>query len=155
MSDNTQDEVPDNITITKNGVWRDKATGRFVTGGNPTNAITEENARDYHRMWAEKKLAGMVAANNGVGRLSPSGLAEDTWADIAQRQADLAINGKGYVATKAAELVGRMTGFMGGNGNDGSEPVQPGGARLELGAGALADLLALVQHAREAKGERE
>ena len=149
MSDNGQD-VPEGVIVASNGAWRDKKTGKFVPGGMPTNAITEQNATDFHRLWEQKKVEGMLLAERRLADIDV-----DYWGTLAESMFQLGKGEKGGIAAvQAVKMVGQMTGYLpSGNGGSGSDPVQPGGARLEIGAGALADLLALVQHAREKEKE--
>ena len=146
-SEEKQPTPPEGVIVASNGAWRDATTGQFVKGMPAVDtAITRENAVQFQQYRQDKKLNGMVAANNGAGRLSSSGLPEDTWADIAEKQADLALNGAGYVAVKATETLGRMTGFLAsGSGQDRD---QVDGIRItgEISASALADAMALVKH---------
>ena len=149
MSDNGQD-VPEGVIVASNGAWRDENTGKFVKGGSPITKITEENAIDYHRIRQQKQAEGMILANQRLYDISG-----DWWGDLAESMFQLGKGEKGGIAAvQAVKMVGQMTGYLpSGNGGSGSDAVQPGGARLELGAGALADLLALVQHARDKEKE--
>lgn len=146
-----QPKPPPGVVVASNGAWRDEKTGRFVPGGPVVStAITKENADSFQQLIAEKKFSGIVAANNGAGRLSPSGMAEDTWADIAEKLAGEAIDGKGIARVQSAQTLGRMTGLLpGGNGRSRDDSPPAAGARLELGPGALDRLLEFISENRE------
>ena len=149
--------------MASNGAWQDVKTGRFIAGGKPVTAIQDtETAIAYHRLKEEKQLAGMLAANNGAGRLSPSGMAEDTWADIAEKLASEAIDGKGIARVQSAQTLGKMTGFIPGAGKNGNDS-GPAPGRLRVTADMDQDQLmefisnwrAAGQPGSQADGEKE
>ena len=151
MSEDNSQDIPDGVIVASNGAWRDAKTGRFVKGMPATyNAITEENTSDFLRLRQQKQAEGMLEADRRLQHISP-----DYWGDLAESMFELGKGEKGGIAAvQAVKMVGQMTGYLpSGNGAGGSDAVQPGGARLEIGAGALADLLALVEHARDKEKE--
>ena len=129
MDDN---KVPDGVVVASNGAWKDKETGRFVKGmPAPDNAITKDNSADYFRMRQQKQVDGMLQADRRLYDLSA-----EYWGDLAEAMYNVGLDGKGVAQVQAVKMVGDMTGFL-SSGNSGQDPVPPGGARLELGAGSL------------------
>ena len=145
----TEKEVPDGVVVASNGAWRDAETGRFVQGGQPETAITAENSIEYQRLWQEKKVLASLAAEGGLASAfkgKPTPLS--AWSHIVEKQASLAIK-KDYTSTKAADFVGKATGYLASDRGNGSDPVPAGGARLEIGADGLDRLLEIITTIRE------
>jgi len=141
MDDNQEREVPEGVVVASNGAWRDAQTGRFVKGMPATyNAITAENSSDLLRIRRQKQLEGILAAD---ARLR--GVSQDYWGDIAEHMYRQATSEKpGVAGVQAAKLVGEMTGLLASGRNGDSDPVPEGGARLELGAGAVQALVSVL-----------
>jgi hypothetical protein len=141
-------EPPAGVIVASNGAWRDSETGRFVPGGPVVDtAITKDNADSFRLIREQKKLEGLLVSNAKLAEVA--GSPGDGWANVAGAMYDTARDKKSRVAAvQAARLLGEMTGFMSGAGN-GSDPVPPGGARLELGAGVVEDIFKYIQEYRD------
>ena len=145
-------EPPAGVIVASNGAWRDKDTGQFVKGGQPENMITPENATDYHQHRQEKQIMAALAAEGGLASAFPNNpTAYAAWAHIVEKHAQLSTKDD-YTSTKAADFVGKATGYLSSAGN-GSDPVPPGGARLELGSGVVEDIFKYIQEYRDTSNE--
>jgi hypothetical protein len=141
-------EPPAGVIVASNGAWRDKDTGQFVRGmPATTNAITPENSSDLLRLRKEKQLAGMLEADRRLFDADP-----EYWGTASIAMFELALEKKGTGSVKAFEAVGRATGNL-GTDRAGNDPVPPGGARLELGAGVVEDIFKYIQEYRETSNE--
>ena len=145
-------EPPAGVIEASNGAWRDSETGRFVPGGPVVDtAITKDNADCFRLIREQKKLEGLLAANSELARVA--GSPGQAWSNVAGAMYDTSLDSKSRVAAvQAARLLGEMTGFMAGSGN-GSDPVPPGGARLELGSGVVEDIFKYIQEYRDTSNE--
>jgi hypothetical protein len=139
-------QPPPGVVVASNGAWRDEVTGRFVPGGKYDNKITEANTSEYHRMRQQKQLAGMLEADKRLYDMDPN-----YWGSLAVMRYTQALLGHDVAAVNAHKLVGQITGNLpsGSNGKDRSDPVPAGGARVELGADAVARLLEFIAESRE------
>ncbi len=143
-----QPEPPEGVIVASNGAWRDATTGQFVKGMPATdNAFTPENSIDIQHIRRQKQLEGMIAADKRLYDIDP-----DYWGGMVESMYNLACQEKGTGSVKGAELAGRMTGNLASSaGSNGSDPVPPGGGRVDLGEGVMERLHELLVHAREGK----
>ena len=155
MSDNKDQparDPPEGVIVASNGAWRDKDTGRFVPGGQPENMITTENATDFHQHRQQKQIMAALAAEGGLASAFPNNpTAFGAWSHIVEKQAQLSTKDD-YTSTKAADFVGKATGYLVSD-RAGSDPVPPGGARLELGSGVVEDIFKYIQEYRDTSNE--
>jgi hypothetical protein len=132
-----QPTPPPGVVVASNGAWRDAETGRFVPGGDPINKITEENSAEYHRLQADKKLAGILASNGKLSSLA--GSSDEGWANVAGAMYETALDRKSRVAAvQAGRLLGEMTGYLPSGKNGGSDPLPAGGSRITLESRGIA-----------------
>lgn len=147
IEEESQPGPPEGVIVASNGAWRDAKTGRFVPGGNPINAITEENAAEYHRLWQQKKLAGLLSANYRLAEVA--GSSDNGWANVAGAMYDTALDDKSRVAAvQAARLLGEMTGYLGSNGKSGDPAPAAARITLELSPEGLEAARAIIGAAR-------
>ena len=122
---------PDGVVVASNGAWRDATNGRFVPGGPAVStAITKENAVDYLLLREQKKLEGLVAANEML--TTRAGTPGNGWQKIAGAMYSTALDKKSRVAAvQAARLLGEMTGYL-GSGKDGGSGSAAGRASVTV-----------------------
>ena len=130
----------------KNGAIYDLEAGRIAANpGGGTSAITQANASEYHKLYAQKRLEAELAAGRGLARVAVSGSSElDAWSDIAANMGGLALHSDpkyGRVSVEAARVVGQMTGFIAERGrNAGELPVNT--LQITLNNDGLAAIMA-------------
>ena len=124
----TGDIVPtgERYRTLKNGAIYDLEAGRIAANpGGGTSAITQANASEYHKLYAQKRLEAELAAGRGLARVAVSGPSEfDAWSDIAENMGSLAMQSNpkyGRVSVEAARVVGQMTGFIAERGRNTGE----------------------------------
>ena len=100
---------PDKYQVCKNGVIRDRTTGRFCAAGQITTAITPSNSHlMYERrqeIWHDSFNAGMASKHNGMQELAIQAIGKNITA-IATK------HGGGMPAVKAAAEVARLGGWV-------------------------------------------
>jgi hypothetical protein len=116
-----------------------------------TNAITAENSHDFLRLREQKKLEGLLVANDLLAE--EAGSAGDGWKKVTKAMYQTTQDKKSRVAAvQAARLLGDMTGYLpSGNGRQDSGP-PPGKARIEFDASFVADVKARLAEMRENEG---
>ena len=148
------DYSPDDYSIASNGAIRSKDTGRIVAHqpGGLTNVITPENANEFQQHRQQKQIMAALAAEGGLASAFKNNpTAYSAWSHIVEKQAQLSTKDD-YTSTKAADFVGKATGYLSSGGN-GADPVPPGGARLELGSGVVEDIFKYIQEYRDTSTE--
>ena len=120
-----EQQIPDNVVVASNGVWRDKQSGRIVPGGENTAAITPTNASALATLrWQQAREQAAEAGQIGLARISTDGKWTSALANIAEKQAELAMDpDAGRASTEAARYVrDTATGhwFTGGNNGSGN-----------------------------------
>ena len=99
---------PDKYQVCKNGVVRDRSSGRFVAAGENTAAITPTSSQRMieikHRIWQDNFNAGI--AKNHAGRQ------ELAIQDIGAHLVGIATTHDGMPAVKAAAEVARLGGWV-------------------------------------------
>jgi hypothetical protein len=152
MSDDATTAQPPQVTITRNGLLRDVASGKFLPGRKPDNMITtSEQARELAaRRHQKKRDTIQAAANDAVER-----------GDYRQRYGDLAFvaalaetamlkatTADDPKAIEAARFLLRETGLAEADATDTTAGAAAGGVLAQLGAEAVRYLLDRAQAQR-------
>jgi len=146
MSDSPAQETAPNHRVLPNGAVYDMDKKRIIKAPYP-NTITQENASDFHRMAAETRLQGKLAAQAGIADLVKTKSAVAAWRHIVNRQGWLAadVKNNGYASVKAAEFVGKATGFMPDRSElQASQAMPSSGAAILLSQDAVRELAELL-----------
>ena len=109
------EQNPDKYKVLSNGAVYSYDDGRIVANpGGGTHAITQANSNELRKTWERQKLEAAIAAQSAVAAQLKRDNALEAWGLIVGEQAELAIDTrKGQTSTKAAEFVGKATGFLG------------------------------------------
>ena len=99
---------PDKYQVCKNGVIRDRATGRFCAAGENTAAITPTSSQRMiqakHQLWADNFNAGIASTHGGRQELAIQA--------IGSHLVGIATTHDGLPAVKAAAEVARLGGWV-------------------------------------------
>lgn len=138
MSDYPQELIPveyqdsNRYRILPNGAVFDNTKagkGPIVAKLPSKSDITKDNSQDFHTKRALSRAKAEQAFRSGMAKSGPGKGSLATWAAIAQVQSDLAQDAeRGLSSTRAAEFVGKASGFLSRDGENGS----PGGVTLQI-----------------------
>jgi hypothetical protein len=127
-----EQQIPEGVIVGKNGVWIDAETRKFIKGGKPTTVIetTSQATALATTRWQQAREQAAEAGQIGLARISTDGKWTSALADIAQKQAELAMDpDAGRASTEAARYVrDTATGHWFTGGNNGSS----GGSGLQI-----------------------
>jgi hypothetical protein len=128
--------VADNpgVYIAKNGAIMDRATGRIISGKNNNTKFTTEKIRELKEREALARIQAASSFRSGMARGLGLKSAVAAWGEIGAKQSELAVDtSKGLSSTRAAEFVGKASGFM---VKDQENQANSGGMSIHLGSEA-------------------
>jgi len=151
-----EQQIPDNVIVGRNGVWIDAETRKFIKGGKPTTVIetTSQATALATTRWQQAREQAAEAGQIGLARISTDGKWTSALANIAEKQAELAMDpDAGRASTEAARYVrDTATGHWFTAGNNGSGNGSSGS--ITLSATIPEDLaMRLLAEIRSKQGE--